>query len=54
MKQRRKGPDLFEQVGEGMLEREAPLASRMRPRSFDEFVGQEHFTDSSPAKAGSE
>jgi len=24
------------------LEREAPLAARMRPRSFDEFVGQEH------------
>ena len=24
------------------MEREAPLAARMRPRSFDEFVGQEH------------
>lgn len=24
------------------MEQEAPLAARMRPRSFDEFVGQEH------------
>lgn len=42
MKQRRKSPDLFQHAGEGQLEREAPLAARMRPRSFAEFVGQEH------------
>ncbi len=27
--------------GEGVLEGSAPLAARMRPRSFDEYVGQE-------------
>jgi putative ATPase len=42
MKQHRKSPDLFQHAGEGQLEREAPLAARMRPRSFAEFVGQEH------------
>ena len=42
MKQDRKGPDLFQHVGKRQLEQEAPLAARMRPRSFDEFVGQEH------------
>ena len=31
MKQRKKGPDLFQHAGEGQLEREAPLAARMRP-----------------------
>jgi len=33
---------LFEHQRQQQLEREAPLAARMRPRSFDEFVGQEH------------
>ena len=33
---------LFDQQRERVLERKAPLAARMRPRSFDEFVGQEH------------
>ncbi len=33
---------LFEHQAERQLERDAPLAARMRPRSFDEFVGQEH------------
>ena len=33
---------LFEHEAKRQLEREAPLAARMRPRSFDEFVGQEH------------
>ena len=33
---------LFEHQGERELERVAPLAARMRPRSFDDFVGQEH------------
>jgi putative ATPase len=34
--------DMFQQAGERLLEREAPLAARMRPKNFDEFVGQEH------------
>jgi len=34
--------DMFDLKREEQLEREAPLAARMRPRSFDEFVGQEH------------
>jgi putative ATPase len=33
---------MFETAAEEQLEREAPLPARMRPRSFDEFVGQEH------------
>jgi len=33
---------LFNHYSEEQLEREAPLAARMRPRSFDELVGQEH------------
>jgi putative ATPase len=34
--------DLFDLNREQQASREAPLAARMRPRSFDEFVGQEH------------
>ncbi len=34
--------DMFEQQFEKDRLREAPLAARMRPISFDEFVGQEH------------
>ena len=34
--------DLFDLKREEQTEREAPLAARMRPRGFDEFVGQEH------------
>ena len=33
---------LFEHQAGRQLERDAPLAARMRPRSFDEFIGQEH------------
>lgn len=33
---------LFEDSVKRQIERHAPLATRMRPRSFDEFVGQEH------------
>jgi len=36
------GLDLFSQAGEKQLQREAPLAARMRPANFGEFVGQEH------------
>lgn len=42
MKQQRKAPDLFRHAGESQSQREAPLAARMRPGSFAEFVGQEH------------
>ena len=34
--------DLFEHAGEMRLLGESPLANRMRPRTLDEFVGQEH------------
>jgi putative ATPase len=34
--------DMFEYSRQEQFRREAPLAYRMRPRSFDEFVGQEH------------
>lgn len=34
--------DLFESSRQDQFKKEAPLAFRMRPRSFDEFVGQEH------------
>src|ERR1700710_397816 len=35
--------DLFNDVREKNMKRVAPLAVRMRPRSLDEFVGQQHF-----------
>jgi putative ATPase len=35
------GMDLFGQARRAQIEREAPLAARMRPRTLDEFVGQE-------------
>lgn len=34
--------DLFQQHGERMREKHAPLADRMRPRTLEEFVGQQH------------
>jgi putative ATPase len=34
--------DLFDHARSEQIEQEAPLAARMRPRSLDEFVGQEH------------
>jgi putative ATPase len=34
--------DLFEHHRQELAEQNAPLAARMRPRNFDEFVGQEH------------
>lgn len=33
---------LFEHQAQRRLDREAPLAARMRPQSFDDFVGQDH------------
>jgi putative ATPase len=37
----KKQPDLFEK-GKKEIEREAPLADRMRPRTLEQFVGQDH------------
>ncbi|HRA68971.1 MAG TPA: AAA family ATPase, partial [Caldilinea sp.] len=34
--------DLFEQAHQDRMARSAPLAARMRPRTLDEYVGQEH------------
>jgi putative ATPase len=34
--------DLFEHARREEIEQEAPLAARMRPRTLDEFFGQEH------------
>jgi putative ATPase len=34
--------DLFEQQAEERLAKAAPLADRMRPRTLDDFVGQDH------------
>src|SRR5437762_13185139 len=40
-----RGPaiNLFQQIHDANLRKAQPLAARMRPRSLDEFVGQEHF-----------
>src|SRR6516225_12029932 len=42
-KPRKEAPDLFHATHEANLRRALPLAARMRPRSLEEFVGQEHF-----------
>lgn len=34
--------DLFEYAKSKTLDRESPLASRLRPTTLDEVVGQEH------------
>ena len=34
--------DIFEYMRSTNMEKEAPLAARMRPRTLDEVVGQEH------------
>ncbi len=34
--------DLFAHGRKALIERESPLANRMRPRTLDEFAGQEH------------
>src|SRR4030043_1960534 len=38
----KKQTDLFGKKGMELFKREAPLADRMRPRTLDEFVGQDH------------
>ncbi len=34
--------DLFEHKAKEQVERESPLAARMRPRTLDEYIGQDH------------
>ena len=34
--------DLFDYMRENAMEKESPLASRLRPRTLDEVVGQQH------------
>ena len=34
--------DLFDYMKEKQLKQESPLAMRMRPRTLDEVVGQQH------------
>ncbi|MFB6250034.1 MAG: AAA family ATPase [Salinibacter sp.] len=36
-------PDLFDEQADRHRDEQAPLADRMRPRTLEEFVGQEHF-----------
>src|SRR5512136_558803 len=38
----KKQKELFEKKEKELFRREAPLADRMRPRTLDEFVGQDH------------
>src|SRR6266550_7190093 len=35
--------DLFHDIHQANLRKAQPLAARMRPRTVDEFVGQDHF-----------
>ncbi len=42
MGKKTRGPSLLDWAAEEQLKKEAPLAARMRPRTLDEFVGQEH------------
>src|SRR5438128_1236571 len=42
-KQSKKPADLFHATHEANLRKAQPLAARMRPRTLDEFIGQEHF-----------
>jgi putative ATPase len=39
---RKPAADMFDAQARARTQREAPLAARMRPRTFDEFLGQEH------------
>jgi putative ATPase len=40
---RKQSADLFHEASAANLRRALPLAARMRPRTLDEYVGQEHF-----------
>ena len=43
------GMDLFEQRGRRRQEANAPLAARIRPRTLEEFIGQEHLVGAESA-----
>ena len=43
MSKSRKQPGLFQKAEDANLSKALPLAARMRPRTLDEFIGQEHF-----------
>ncbi len=43
------GMDLFEQRGRRRQEANAPLAARIRPRTLEEFIGQEHLVGTESA-----
>jgi putative ATPase len=40
---KKKAAELFEPIHEANRRQAQPLAARMRPRTLDEFIGQEHF-----------
>jgi putative ATPase len=42
-KSRKPSADLFRAAHDANLRKAQPLAARMRPRTLDEFIGQEHF-----------
>ncbi len=42
-KSRKPSTDLFRATHDANLRKAQPLAARMRPRTLDEFIGQEHF-----------
>ena len=44
--------DLFAAALNERLAAQAPLAARMRPRSLDEVVGQDHLLGPGPARCG--
>ncbi len=45
--------DLFTHAMQDRMKNEAPLAARMRPRTLDEFVGQEEIVgEGTPAAPG--
>jgi len=43
--------NLFERANRPEIEKAAPLPVRMRPRDFDEFVGQEHIVGPGSSRA---
>src|ERR671931_2863803 len=45
-KRRDPSPDLFRAARDANLQKALPLAARLRPRTLDEFIGQEHFLGS--------
>ncbi len=40
---KKRSSNLFHKVEQANLQKAQPLAARMRPRTLDEFIGQEHF-----------